>query len=265
MAAVSKRSMYRLPLPLRRNNGKEIRAICWPARSVSRLLALALAAAMALAATACDPKEPDTSAPGESTVSTSAAEESQMTDPTQGASETKRTGTSAGTRPNGTTKPNTPASGTKAPATTKATTKPSSTPSESQEVKTVLSGGERYVVDYVVTAATGADPTGKKDSSDAINRALILVGYSGGGTVYLPAGTYLLEDSLTIPTFTNSARRLEGPRQGRNGRHDPVRLGEARGQPVPPDQPEQLGGCCWSDRSLPRAEDRQRKSLCRDI
>ena len=140
-----------------------------------------------------------------------------MTDPTQGASETKRTGTSVGTRPNGTTKPNTPASGTKAPATTKATTKPSSTPSESQEVKTVLSGGERYVVDYVVTAATGADPTGKKDSSDAINRALILVGYSGGGTVYLPAGTYLLEDSLTIPTFTTLLGDWKDPDKGETG------------------------------------------------
>ena len=178
---------------------------------------------MTLALAACNPKEPDVSAPDESTISTASTEESPMTDPTQEASETEVSNaagtTAAGSRPNGTTKANTPASGTKAPAvtTTKATTKPSSTPSEVKSGEPVLSGGERYVVDYVVTAARGADPTGKKDSSDAINRALSLVGYAGGGTVYLPAGTYLLESKLTIPSFTTLLGDWKDPDKGESG------------------------------------------------
>lgn len=189
---------------------------------VSRFLVLTLASATVLTAAACDSKSPEVSAPesGESTVSTASTEEASVTDPTQSTSETAATrtpDTSAGTRQNGTAKPNTPASGTKAPATTKATTKPSSTPSESQEVKTVLSGGERYVADYVVDASCGADPTGKKDSSDAINTALIMVSLSGGGTVYLPAGTYLLESSLSIPAFTTLLGDWKDPDKGESG------------------------------------------------
>lgn len=149
-------------------------------------------------------------------------------DPTQEASETESTNTAdgsdassaAGSRPSGgTTKPNTPASGTKASSTgtTKATTKPSSTPTPVKSGETVPSGGERYVVDYVVDSSRGADPTGKEDSSSAINRALSLVGLSGGGTVYLPAGTYLLESKLTIPEFTTLLGDWKDPDKGESG------------------------------------------------
>ncbi|MBQ9106767.1 MAG: hypothetical protein IJY56_02625 [Clostridia bacterium] len=48
----------------------------------------------------------------------------------------------------------------------------------------------------------GADRTGKADSSSAIQNALNDAGKNGGGVVYLPAGKYLLNGNLTVPTGT---------------------------------------------------------------
>ena len=56
------------------------------------------------------------------------------------------------------------------------------------------------VVD-VTAGPFGADPTGKKDSTTAIQAAIDFVGAKGGGTVFLPAGTY----NLTFP----SPRKVE--------------------------------------------------------
>ncbi|MBQ9106796.1 MAG: hypothetical protein IJY56_02770 [Clostridia bacterium] len=44
----------------------------------------------------------------------------------------------------------------------------------------------------------GLDPTGKKDSSDAIQKALDAAKANGGGFVYVPGGTYRLEKPLTV-------------------------------------------------------------------
>ena len=44
----------------------------------------------------------------------------------------------------------------------------------------------------VTKAPYGADPSGKKDATAAIQKALDAVGKQGGGVVFLPAGTYRL-------------------------------------------------------------------------
>ncbi len=58
-------------------------------------------------------------------------------------------------------------------------------------------------LDSVVVAADvtryGADPTGQKDATDAFRAALKEVGNAGGGTVWIPAGRYLITNSITIP------------------------------------------------------------------
>ncbi|BBI31712.1 glycoside hydrolase family 55 protein [Cohnella abietis] len=54
---------------------------------------------------------------------------------------------------------------------------------------------------FDVTASPyDADRTGQKDVSAAIKMALEDAGASGGGTVYLPAGTYRIQQSLTVPS-----------------------------------------------------------------
>ena len=48
----------------------------------------------------------------------------------------------------------------------------------------------------------GADPTGKKDSTLAVNKALALAETNRGGIVFFPRGRYMISDVLTIPRFT---------------------------------------------------------------
>ena len=45
----------------------------------------------------------------------------------------------------------------------------------------------------------GADPTGQKDSSTAINNALVEASLCGGGTVWLPKGQYLVTRTVKVP------------------------------------------------------------------
>ena len=69
-----------------------------------------------------------------------------------------------------------------------------------KEVPTQMSGMYVNVVNY------GADSTGAKDSTSAIQNAINAVEASGGGTVYLPEGTYKVK-----PTTSNSAAlRIKG-------------------------------------------------------
>jgi hypothetical protein len=44
----------------------------------------------------------------------------------------------------------------------------------------------------------GADPTGRSDSYPALARAVAALRRTGGGTLYIPAGRYILESSLVI-------------------------------------------------------------------
>lgn len=46
----------------------------------------------------------------------------------------------------------------------------------------------------------GADKSGNADATDAVRKALADAGASGGGTVYLPAGTYRIDEPLTVPS-----------------------------------------------------------------
>ena len=56
------------------------------------------------------------------------------------------------------------------------------------------------VADILATdAAYGADSTGARDSTAAIQAALDACAQLGGGVVYLPAGRYLVSDTVTVP------------------------------------------------------------------
>ncbi|MCY0899187.1 MAG: glycosyl hydrolase family 28-related protein [Firmicutes bacterium] len=60
-----------------------------------------------------------------------------------------------------------------------------------------------FVAQAVVTAPLfGADPTGVRDSTAAIQKALSLVGAMGGGVVYVPPGIYRIGGHLIIPENT---------------------------------------------------------------
>ena len=58
------------------------------------------------------------------------------------------------------------------------------------------------VVDAVATDF-GADPTGMKDSTSAIQSALNSVQSLGGGSVFLPIGKYLVSSTITIPSYVS--------------------------------------------------------------
>jgi hypothetical protein len=48
----------------------------------------------------------------------------------------------------------------------------------------------------------GADPTGKKDSTTAVKKALSQAAENGGGVVFFPRGRYMISDALVVPRFT---------------------------------------------------------------
>ena len=69
-------------------------------------------------------------------------------------------------------------------------------------INTVYGTEDVVVADYVATNLRyGADPTGVIDSTVAIQNALNDCYNSGGGTVYLPTGTYIVTNTLTVPSF----------------------------------------------------------------
>src|SRR5689334_5840334 len=62
-------------------------------------------------------------------------------------------------------------------------------------------GGERHFPRHPVRANVlhyGALPDCSADAAPAINRALREVGEAGGGTVYLPPGTYRIDDVIQV-------------------------------------------------------------------
>lgn len=67
-------------------------------------------------------------------------------------------------------------------------------------VKTKYETKDIIVAD-IVPAEMGyaVDPTGAADSTDGIQQALYDCYYSGGGTVFLPAGNYAITDTIVIP------------------------------------------------------------------
>ncbi|MGW5365817.1 discoidin domain-containing protein [Actinopolymorpha pittospori] len=67
-------------------------------------------------------------------------------------------------------------------------------------VRTVHPTEDGVVADFDVTAY-GADRTGAKDSTKAIQQALYDCYDAGGGTVWMPAGTYRVTDTLEVFAF----------------------------------------------------------------
>ena len=65
-------------------------------------------------------------------------------------------------------------------------------------------GNGTTVVDVI---AYGADPTGTTDSATAINNTILACKTAGGGTVLIPAGTYLVASSISLAL---SGCNLEG-------------------------------------------------------
>ena len=71
------------------------------------------------------------------------------------------------------------------------------------------------VADYVVTDMDfGADSTGVKDSTDAIQMALYRCSLNGGGTVWMPAGKYRITSSIIIPAFVTLRGDWQDPDTG---------------------------------------------------
>ena len=71
------------------------------------------------------------------------------------------------------------------------------------------------VADIVVTdGAYGADNTGKEDCSAIIQTALNDCARAGGGTVYLPAGRYLMKSGVRIPAFVSLRGDWQDPDEG---------------------------------------------------
>ena len=62
---------------------------------------------------------------------------------------------------------------------------------------------EGVVVADAIATDFGADPTGKKDSTRAIQSAIDSVKALGGGTVFLPIGKYLVSSKITIPAYVS--------------------------------------------------------------
>ncbi|MBQ9415678.1 MAG: hypothetical protein IJU20_02415 [Clostridia bacterium] len=74
---------------------------------------------------------------------------------------------------------------------------------------------EAFVADIqAVSPLYDVDPTGARDSTDALNRALSDCSKAGGGTVYLPRGRYRITDTITIPSFVTLRGEWAAPGSG---------------------------------------------------
>ena len=71
-----------------------------------------------------------------------------------------------------------------------------------QIVETTYDTEEVVVADIIPTEMGYAvDPTGQTDSTDGIQAALYDCFAAGGGTVYLPAGNYVVTDTIYVPSY----------------------------------------------------------------
>ena len=84
-------------------------------------------------------------------------------------------------------------------------------------INTLYGTEDIVVADYVATDLHyGADPTGVRDSTTAIQNALNdCYSTSRGGTVYLPAGTYLVTNTIYVPSFVTLRGDWSDPDLGR--------------------------------------------------
>ncbi|MDX1734096.1 MAG: glycosyl hydrolase family 28-related protein, partial [Halioglobus sp.] len=70
------------------------------------------------------------------------------------------------------------------------------------------------VVDYDVLAEYGADNTGSVTATAAIQKALNDCYIDGGGTVWMPAGTYRVDATIDIPAFCTLRGDWQDPDEG---------------------------------------------------
>ena len=66
----------------------------------------------------------------------------------------------------------------------------------------------------VVREGYAVDPTGMSDSTKGIQKALNDVSKAGGGTVWLPAGIYVISDTINIPAFVTLRGDWQNPDEG---------------------------------------------------
>jgi hypothetical protein len=69
-----------------------------------------------------------------------------------------------------------------------------------QLIRTKYLTADPVIADFVATAY-GADPSGAEDSTKALQAALYDCYDAGGGTVWLPEGTYRVTDTVEVPAF----------------------------------------------------------------
>ena len=116
-------------------------------------------------------------------------------------------------------------------------------------VKTVYPTEETVVAALVATdIAYGADPTGEKNSTSAIQRALDDCQKRGGGTVFLPAGRYLVRSTITIPSGVTLRGDWQDPDSTPNPEYGTVILARPTAKSSASASPEynslfQIGAC----------------------
>lgn len=82
-------------------------------------------------------------------------------------------------------------------------------------VETKYATEDVVVADHVVTNSYfAADPTGVTDSTEAIQYWLNVAAFNGGGTVWMPAGTYRITSSITVPAFVTLRGDWQDPDEG---------------------------------------------------
>lgn len=92
---------------------------------------------------------------------------------------------------------------------------PEPSPSVPRIVETRYPTEDVVVADLVATDAPyNADPTGQADCAAVIQTALNDCARQGGGTVFLPAGKYLLQSGLRIPAFVTLRGDWQDPDEG---------------------------------------------------
>ena len=102
-------------------------------------------------------------------------------------------------------------------------------------IEPVYPAGGVIMADYVIDSASGADPTGESDSTDAIRSVLDICSDNGGGTVFLPRGRYVVSSQIRIPSFVYLVGDWNDPdKEGFNGEYGTII--EARVQPAETEQ-----------------------------
>lgn len=77
-------------------------------------------------------------------------------------------------------------------------------------VSTIYQTADTVICDAVATDY-GADKTGVKDSTSAIQSAINQVSQNGGGTVFLPAGQYLVTGEISLPQYVTLRGDWQNP------------------------------------------------------